>query len=371
MSDDSNNESGKPHRGYDFESGMFNRVREWTDLLPWVRLGRLLRVAISPPLLGCVLLTCLIHQLLANWDIVFELPDTSRTFYWDGWNSVFGNLWSRDFDEVTGWEIATRSSLKQLPWYTAVSQIVMAIVLWSPVALVLIRQGALLTAGRTLSPLGISAPLCFKRLPQSWLTALVPMVCVTMIGAAILCIGWIAGKLPSADWIQWIISIPIALLAIPCGILGFGQIVAVPLGWAATVCEKDPDPLDSLSRGYEYLYRRPIQLIFYIAVSVFIFWVVHLMSTWVAGAAAAVADAVLSIALPTPDDGETHAIVSSVSGLLRLLPLAATLAVALSSIGGIYLLLRRDAGKQEVEDIWRPSPKPKSELPELPKGSST
>ena len=60
--------------------------------------------------------------------------------------------------------------------------------------------------------------------------------------------------------LEFVLALVAAAIALPCGILAFGANVAVPLSWAALTNERDPDPLDSLSRGYEYLFRRPLRL---------------------------------------------------------------------------------------------------------------
>ena len=48
--DNSDSSREEVHRGHDLEAGLLARVREWTDVFPWLRLGRTLRVAGSPPL---------------------------------------------------------------------------------------------------------------------------------------------------------------------------------------------------------------------------------------------------------------------------------------------------------------------------------
>ena len=55
-----------------------------------------------------------------------------------------------------------------------------------------------------------------------------------------------------------------------------------------------------------------------------------------------------------------------VIGVLGHLPAVVVLTVMWSLVGGVYLLLRYDAGGQEVEDLWQPAPPPKPSFPKLP-----
>ena len=71
-SDDPEARREQVHRGHNLETGLLGRVREWTDIVPWLRLGRTLRVAGSPPL---VLLTAV-----------------TFAFWWLGQRLIFGEV---------------------------------------------------------------------------------------------------------------------------------------------------------------------------------------------------------------------------------------------------------------------------------------
>ena len=58
-------------------------------------------------------------------------------------------------------------------------------------------------------------------------------------------------------------------------------------------------------------------------------------------------------------------IAADITSVLMVLPISAVVLVAIGCTGGVYLLLRRVTGGQEVEDLWtddRPETVP---LPEL------
>lgn len=368
-------EAEPPHRGYDFESGMFSRVREWPDLLPWVRLARVLRLAVSPPLLLLVTLVCSVQAMVGPLGGVHDqsastaTPQESVTAQENvvaGGASIipptlegFGYRWA----PTTLFEPIMNDA-----WYVNVLRLLFLLLSWTTVAIVLIRQGALLVAGRGLATMRSTFALAVPRTWRCWTTALVPLVCVGFLAVLAFVAAWVASRVPDWNVVHWMFAIVIGLIAIPIGILGFGQVVAIPLGWAAMVCEPDPDPLDSLSRGYEYLYRRPIHLVFYVGISVALIWLAHFVASGVAGTGIWVTEAVVAMAIPgAPDRSDPIEFFDHAVLLLEQFPRVIVITMAWGSVGGVYLLLRRDAGNQEVEDVWIPVSAPGPSLPQLPK----
>ncbi len=130
---------------------------------------------------------------------------------------------------------------------------------------------------------------------------------------------------------------------------------------AAMVAEADPDPIDSLSRGYEYLFRRPLSLAWYavvLSINVYVFsWLLGGLGSSMSVAARWIGSSWFADAI----------MIQSAGDVVGLLVLAWLATLVLASLGGVYLLLRYDAGGQEVEDMWEP-PKPESPtLPSLPR----
>ena len=58
-----NDNGSQVHGGHELEAGMLERVREWTDLFPWLRLARVLRIAASPTLLLVVAATLFVWAI--------------------------------------------------------------------------------------------------------------------------------------------------------------------------------------------------------------------------------------------------------------------------------------------------------------------
>ena len=153
----------------------------------------------------------------------------------------------------------------------------------------------------------------------------------------------------------------LAVLALPAGLLLFGAVVAVPLGLVAMMNEADPDPIDSLSRGYEYLFRRPLHLAWYIVVCWCLGYAIHLIFSGVSLASHLLLG--LAAGVVSPDE----ILHSSGSVVIETLWLSAQITLQLALLGGVYLLLRRDAGGQHVEEFWIPRGESVESLPKLPK----
>jgi hypothetical protein len=245
-------------------------------------------------------------------------------------------------------------------WARHLVGIVWSMFLWAPTAMLLARQGALLTAGRAMVGFQPAFRHAIGRTPAAWLAALVPLACTMAVGLLILLIGWIARMFAGVAAIEAVAAVAAAGVAIPCGILVFGANAAVPLSWAALANEADPDALDSLSRGYEYLLRRPLKVVLYAALSLGILWTITLLAWGISTAADSVATQLLA------STGCSPAVLVRMQQILHCFPTVVALTMMWSLLGGVYLLLRYDAGGQEVEDLWQPPPPPRPSLPELP-----
>jgi hypothetical protein len=230
-------------------------------------------------------------------------------------------------------------------WWQVLLAILWSIAVWAPVCLGLSRQGALLTAGRSMVPWHHVTSLMGRRYVAGLIASVVPALCVLMIIWPVPLVGWFIGE-STSPLIREIAACLVVLLVIPAGLLAFGSIVAVPTAWSALMNERDPDPLDSLSRGYEYLYRRPLQLASYLIVS-------GLLLCFVAGFAfglMAVGERVVLGALSIGTGSKSIPLLLTRN--IRLVPFAMVIQLFWGLVGGIYLLLRQNAGGQDVDDLW-------------------
>ena len=331
------------HAGYEFESGMFARARSWTDLFPWVALVRVLRLLASPTAIAFVTVACLITR----WTFLSFVEVHPAGFPEIGPNA---------FPQFV---LSAVSHLFVANTWAAVTLVIVVLLLWSPVIGFVARQGAVLTAGGTLPEFGRTLSILKTRWWRCYLVPLVPIACVAMFSALLLVLrlpSMLIGLDAVSNATGWLLGV----LVIPAGILGFGALIAVPLGTAALMNEADPDPIDSLSRGYEYLLRRPLHLFWYVLVCLTIGFAVRAVFSGVAVVSGML---VQGVASTIAADATTA---QSAEFVVNALWNGAQVTLQLGLLGGVYLLLRRDAGGQHVEDLWHPKPEPVKSLPELP-----
>lgn len=314
-------DSTQPFGGHDPETGILTRLRHWTDVAPVLLLCRVMRMAGSPILVGSV---------------------------WAAW--VFAAMVLRP---MAGESVLGRSFAFFILAIIAV-----------PILAILMRQGALLTAGRDMaSPIEIAGRLI--RRPIALLVVLLTVpAAAALFGIVAGGLLWLAGVVQTSGWGDQVVgqtaikilSIASVLVVLPAAVLLAGGIAAVPLAIAAMVNEPDPDPLDSLSRGYEYVARGWLP-----AIGLALVGAVLVAATLPIGLAISVAaQGLIEIVGDANRQAEQAAI-----GALRRLPIAWMTVVGGGVLGGIYLMLRRFTGGQEIEDIWVPTPPPEVPLPKL------
>jgi hypothetical protein len=128
-------------------------------------------------------------------------------------------------------------------------------------------------------------------------------------------------------------------------LIAAGSLLAVPLALVAMAVEKQSDVFDSLSRGYEYVYRRPIHLAFYLACGAAMTVLVWILAYSIAFAGMAIGDLAIDIGAGVPADPGLFSLG------LAMLPAAITMTAAWGLVGATYLLMRQAANQQELEDI--------------------
>lgn len=339
------------HAGHKLESGVLARAREWVDVLPWLRLGRVLRIAASPVSLLLVAavfvvwklgLTLITDQPWQTLDLQAVRPPVAIWF------------------QLT---MAVSAAINPLTPLLRMDRILIGflvfawtLLVWTTPALWLTRQGALLMGKRPMTPLVDGLRYVVRRTPAAWLAAVIPIACVMVFVVPAWLLVALGNLLSGVAGIGAVTGVIAALILLPAGILGFVSFFAIPLSFAAIANERHGDSLDSLSRGYESVLRRPLHGAGYLAVGVVCSCVVG----GLAAGCAIVANLVTMACLPVQSP-ET-----SLSATLAFFPQCVVFALSWGLLGGIYLLLRRDTGGQEVEDLWLPVPRRGVELPSLP-----
>lgn len=375
--------------GNRLESGVLQRVRRWRDAIPALVLVESLRVAGSPIHVGLAWLTLAVQEL-----VFFVLSRASRGFDADAGHGghdaghgghdgqeshdasavdgkvvdiammdvpvvdmrtaevsvadvseLSGNAWIEGLSSWPFGEVTDRITALG-PWWGTLAVLILALVWVVPVSLAA-RAGACYAAGRPqafLNHFGVIRGRVMTLLG----VVISPLLMVGAIGVVLGLIGKVAA---------WIADLPIgpipvlmlAALAVPfaivAGVIFAGAWVAVPLGLAGAAIEKQEDSFDALSRGYEYLLRRPVHLVVYGGVCWLLVKLMLFAGGMVVGSASAVVDAAVGMGGRFPE------FASLVEGVLSRLPLGFGVAAAWGLIGGLYLLMRQAANDQEIEDI--------------------
>lgn len=333
-------------RGHQLEEGLLQRVRSWRDAFPALVLIDALRVAGSPfylalawAMLGVQFL--LVGTLPAQWlmdAIAAASPGQGPT-------------------EVT----------MMLPGLVRAAWLLLVVALWMFPAAVIARAGACYAAGR---PQTFSHHVggVVRRWPALLLLLVLPAVCVGMLAAAIALLS-LPGRLwaEGGGWVSMAAGTLLTLGALPLAVLAgtvaVGALAAVPLASVAVGIEKHADSFDALSRGYEYLLRRPIQLAWYAVCAAIPLTLIGGFALLVAGAAAVIGAAGLQLGSGREDWA------TGFRAMMLTFPQAAVTTTLCGLLGAIYLLMRQAASGQEVEDIAvSPADTRPADLPALAEG---
>lgn len=334
---------------------MFSRFRSWVDVAPWVRLARVLRILASPTHVGMVAVAISLTYALF-W--LIDYPPHLKVFSGSDVSSMtdmqeFVAFTQRSPLYVwTSLHLESRGLSIRGPWdFAALTALAF---LWLPVIQSNMRAGAVLTTGQRLP--SSTFRLSISRYWKSCLVLVLPWICAVMLGLLLLGL-----RVPSLLLDMPFVSVGtgwlLGILSLPIGVLAFGAIFAIPLGCAAIVNEPDPDPIDSLSRGYEYLMRRPLSLLWYLFLA---FWLISLLGLALSGVTEASRESLDLIG------GADTRLIHAGRSALQVCLTAWKITLASGLLGGIYLLLRHDAGGQEIEDLWSPPKHPTPPLAKLP-----
>lgn len=250
------------------------------------------------------------------------------------------------------WQQATRYSLSPAAtlvgyrggssgWKLLVMQLATYAIWLVPVAIVL---RASITSCAERRSTGLTA--CLRLIRQRFLAlaavTLIPVLAIILLAAGY----WLVGLLMrltvlGAD----LVMLATAPVLVAIGTLAIGSAFAVPLAWAAVLTERNCDVFDALSRGYEYTLRRLVALAVYLLAA----FAIHYVTVAFVSAVCLAGWNIASGFVSTTSDGGAWTGVSET--FVMRLPAVFSVVQLWALVGGIYLLLRRDANGQEVEDI--------------------
>ena len=362
MSKEEQNQSNHARPGMaDPELGMLGRFREWNDILPWMRLSRTMRLIVSPSLLLMTFFTLCIWHWGAASILQDDFPNQLRV------NSSEVTLGS-SLQALTGfsknaYQMHPSSIMRfgeRLASWKWLAASLWSVFIWLIPAMIIVRQGVVLTAGRGMDPF-----VSLVRLVRQRLITAFSMFVVTLFAPAVIALGlWLLTRLsihlsasPLIVWPSLMLVLPVSLLG---GLLILVSYFSLPLGVGAIMAEPDADAIDAVSRGYESCLRRPLKLAAYMIIQCVLLVVTFLIAT-----------AIAAIAMSFIQLGEADLIsqrsefLSTAASMLSVFPSTCVAILALGGLGGFYLLLRYDTCEQEIEDIWQVCPASSVALPKL------
>jgi hypothetical protein len=372
--------------GNRLETGVLQRARQWRDAIPALVLIDALRVAGSPLQVGCIWLTLVLQGLLVSLATVRPAGIVPPAEPAVGSQLLVLPAPGLEFQFVAPVEIPAETMGATEPaaaigvdpqaWLELLAALglargggllVASLLLWLLPAAVVARAGACYVAGR---PQSFS--LHVRTVASRWRTLLallaIPLAATLLSMGGMMLVGTL-GRLASGgagDWLGTVAVIASLPLAILTGLLTAGALVALPLALVAVGIEKQHDAFDSLSRGYEYLFRRPIQLAFYLVGSAGLLVVIGIAANAIAFAAQTFG----GVALAVGSGGD--ALARTLAACLGSFSWAIVITAAWGLIGAIYLLMRQAANDQEIEDIAvSPVDLREPELPVLRQGVPT
>lgn len=339
-------ESNLPPKAPQPERNLLGQLRTWTDIFPWLRLVGVLRVAGGPIWIAHVFLTMLIWLGGISFSLEQAQFESLTLSFRESFSLVYGaSILSTSLGDLLvslSWPVL--GMVTALGW----AGVLWTSLLWLPTSMLLIRAGALLTAGREMPSYLSTIRLVGQRLWAGLVILSLPLVCALpfwmAIGGVTALLVWFGSLFgeSASHAIQWLSAVMVVPIAVVAGLLLAAGKFAVPLGLANLMTMAEADPMDSLSRGYEYTLRRLPQLLGYSLIALVLGGIVMVAWTMIGLTALAIMSGI----------GQAPAASTTVVGLLLV---AISVMLAWAMFGGVYLLLRQSAGGQEVEDIWAES----------------
>lgn len=338
------------YKGPNYEAGMLQRARCWSDLAPWLKLFSVLRLAASPVYVATAMVGLIGSLLIFSFAGDFSHPPMTQAppsptaithplaTAAASWPQPMATLLgSQPFLPRIGMQNATFSR-----WLVV---ILCLLIVWVPQLLILMRAGAVQTASGQLPEPSRCVAIMKHRLLGAYTVFVVPLLILIPLAAA----GWLLATIGGWCGVAWISTLTgwaAGALAVILGVIGFGALVAIPISLAAMVCEANIDAFDGCSRGFEYVFRRPIHLILYSALCAAILYLIGFL---LGGIQLVASHWVIWSIGSTGSDGK---LLAAAMDVIKLVMAAWYVTLSAGLTGGVYLLLRRDTSEQHLEEIW-------------------
>lgn len=394
------------------------RAVAWSEVLPWLSIVRVFRLAIS---LRALLLGAVgILIMTTGWAVIARIfPPESQATAWlqpvaeCPWKSVTETVPDRPAGMVSrlfvesheaaapqerGWE-PKEPMLSSWKWLSAPAWAAMVyanvplrdaaslllcglvgVAVWAFFGTAICRIAAVQLAAD--EPVGWGAALRFagRKWPACCAAPLLPIGGVVLAAVPILVLGWImradVGLLLGG--LLW----PLALVAgLLMTLLLLGLLFGWPLMWG-TISAEGTDSFDALSRSYAYVFQRPLHYLFYVVVAGVIGWLGWLLvqnfaasvvwlTYWSAGwgSDGERLQSILGIGEELSGAAAWGVVlIHFFAGCVKLLAVGYLYSYFWTAATAIYFLLRRDVDATEMDEVFldADASEPPAEAPDVP-----
>lgn len=361
------------------EPGFLKRLRNWRDAMPWLVLAQCLQSATSVVAMILSLAALFagswgafaLERTIENRDYP-AVPDCAaipiRVPLTGNVRLLPAELLQVRGPSLVGVHLYLTSPIRQLaaeqhdPWVFALRllQQFWMFAVWILPAGYVMRGAALNVAGRERMSTPDTFKLVCKRTP-SFLSGL-----ALTIGFALICLTYfvLLGLVDRIPMVGSALAIAGGLLGLPllfiAGILVFGSILTFPLMWGSVVAEPYADGFDAASRGFEYVIQRPFRFAAYVVMV----WLLSIVVINLVSGIFTTGLGLANFAFELTSAGEAG-LPRVVQIIAQHVPTAIAFNLFWAFSAGIYLLLRRDANHQDIEEVWEPPQPPAKPLPDL------
>ncbi|MBA3483460.1 MAG: hypothetical protein H0T51_16750 [Pirellulales bacterium] len=317
----------------------------WTAIFPWLILVRAARVSLMVRVIGLAVVGVALTQ--GGWAIIdgltiarddAQLHQRLTDSAIDAQPGVeFGFDARHGFDLhaqvlgsplVRGWSWASQSfgilferGGNWPRWFGALLGGLWAIAVWALFGGAIARIAALyLTRGETVVPLA-ALKAAFVRWPSTAGAPVFALIAIFLLSLPLIFIGWTI-RLDFFALLAGLLWFLILIGGVALAVLAIGLAIGWPLMWSTVAVERT-DAFDGISRGYAYVYQRPLHLLFFVIV---------------AGALGLLAQAAINLIVEGSIDATQWAVSSGAGELRSLELLEPGVAENRPSLGGMGLL---------------------------------
>jgi hypothetical protein len=390
--------------------GVVNAVR-WTELCPWLLLVRAARAALFFRMMALAVVGVWATQM--GWSVIEAafLPDEAPSLLdelterpapplladtralwtdapsWQPFDAVDRHAWAGPLIRGWAWAIQPLTRLVEVDGWRLIAALLAAgvwvMAVWAVVGGAMARMAALyLTRDELIGPIAALV----AGVKNAGATFAAPAFSFVVLAVFALLLMF-AGLLMRASFLAFLGALvwPVALvIGVVLAIIGIGLVIGWPFMWSTVAAERT-DAFDAVSRGYAFVYQRPLHLAFF----VFVATVLGVLSqaavnlivfTARDAAVGAVAQGMgddnetgLVLRNQTPPEGEppplfapsAGKLVRFWTGALESLATAFPMAYLFPAAMGIYLLQRRLIDSTELGEVSLEEGAPESGLTPL------